>query len=175
MLVEILMLIGVGAIAGLIAGLLGVGGGTIIVPALIFLFEFSDTNTNQIIQLSVATSLACIVITSISSTYAHHQKNGVMWNLVKSIGMGIPLGALLGVVLVNLISGFLLKILIVIFMIYIGINMLSSKTKVTKNIMLQNTNHFFPGSIIGFLSIPLGNGGGTFTVPYLKSLGHEIR
>ena len=66
-----------------------------------------------------------------------------MWNLVKSIGMGIPLGALLGVVLVNLISGFLLKILIVIFMIYIGINMLSSKIKVTKNIMLQNTNHFF--------------------------------
>ena len=121
MLVEILLLIGVGAVAGLIAGLLGVGGGTIIVPALIFLFEFSDTNTNQIIQMSVATSMACIVITSISSTYAHHQKNGVMWNLVKSIGMGIPLGALLGVVLVNLISGFLLKILIVIFMIYIGI------------------------------------------------------
>ena len=112
MLVEILVLIGVGAIAGLIAGLLGVGGGTIIVPALIFLFEFSDTNTNQIIQMSVATSMACIVITSISSTYAHHQKNGVMWKLVKSIGMGIPLGALLGVVLVNLISGFLLKILI---------------------------------------------------------------
>lgn len=175
MLVEILLLIGVGAIAGLIAGLLGVGGGTIIVPALIFLFEFSDTNTNQIIQMSVATSMACIVITSISSTYAHHQKNGVMWKLVKSIGMGIPLGALLGVVLVNLISGFLLKILIVIFMIYIGINMLSSKIKLTKNIMLQNTNHFFPGSIIGFLSIPLGIGGGTFTVPYLKSLGHDIR
>ena len=63
MLVEILLLIGVGAIAGLIAGLLGVGGGTIIVPALIFLFEFSDTNTNQIIQMSVATSMACIVIT----------------------------------------------------------------------------------------------------------------
>ena len=70
MLVEILLLISVGAIAGLIAGLLGIGGGTIIVPALIFLFEFSDTNTNQIIQMSVATSMACIVITSISSTYA---------------------------------------------------------------------------------------------------------
>ena len=51
MLVEILLLIGVGAIAGLIAGLLGVGGGTFIVPALIFLFEFSDTNTYQIIQM----------------------------------------------------------------------------------------------------------------------------
>ena len=72
MLVEILLLSGVGAIAGLIAGLLGVDVGTIIVPALIFLFEFSDTNTNQIIQMSVATSMACIVITSISSTYAHH-------------------------------------------------------------------------------------------------------
>ena len=70
MLVEILLLIGVGAIAGLVAGLLGVGGGTVIVPALIFLFEFSDTNTDQVIQMSVATSMACIVITSISSTYA---------------------------------------------------------------------------------------------------------
>ncbi|RCL41040.1 MAG: sulfite exporter TauE/SafE family protein [SAR86 cluster bacterium] len=175
MLIEILLLIGVGALAGLIAGLLGVGGGTIIVPALIFLFQFSNTNTDLMVQMSVATSMACIVITSISSTYAHHQRNGVMWNLVKSIGMGIPLGALFGVVLVNLISGFILKILIVIFMIYISINMLSSKIQVTKNMTLQNTNHFFPGSIIGFLSIPLGIGGGTFTVPYLKSLGHDIR
>jgi len=175
MLIEILLLIGVGALAGLIAGLLGVGGGTIIVPALIFLFQFSDTNTDLMVQMSVATSMACIVITSTSSTYAHHQRNGVIWNLVKSIGMGIPLGALFGVVLVNLISGFILKILIVIFMIYISINMLSSKIQVTKNMTLQNTNHFFPGSIIGFLSIPLGIGGGTFTVPYLKSLGHDIR
>ena len=175
MLIEILLLIGVGALAGLIAGLLGVGGGTIIVPALIFLFQFSDTNTDLMVQMSVATSMACIVITSISSTYAHHQRNGVMWNLVKSIGMGIPLGALFGVVLVNLISGFILKILIVIFMIYISINMLSRKIQVTKNMTLQNTNHFFPGSIIGFLSVPLGIGGGTFTVPYLKSLGHDIR
>ena len=175
MLIEILLLIGVGALAGLIAGLLGVGGGTIIVPALIFLFQFSDTNNDLMVQMSVATSMACIVITSISSTYAHHQRNGVMWNLVKSIGIGIPLGALFGVVLVNLISGFILKILIVIFMIYISINMLTSKIQATKNITLQNTNHFFPGSIIGFLSIPLGIGGGTFTVPYLKSLGHDIR
>ena len=96
MLVEILLLISVGAIAGLIAGLLGVGGGTIIVPALIFLFEFSDTNTNQIIRMSVATSMACIVITSISSTYAHHQKNGVIWRLVKSIGMGYTLRSFVG-------------------------------------------------------------------------------
>ena len=115
--IEILLLIGVGAIAGLIAGLLGVGGGTIIVPALIFLFEFTNTNTDQMVQMSVATSMACIVITSISSTYAHHQKKGVMWDLVKSIGIGIPLGAIFGVLLVNLISGFILKILIVIFMI----------------------------------------------------------
>ena len=175
MLIEILLLISVGAIAGLIAGLLGVGGGTIIVPALIFLFEFTNTNTDQIVQMSVATSMACIVITSISSTYAHHQKDGVMWSLVKSIGLGIPLGAMFGVVLVNIISGFFLKILIVIFMIYIGINMFSSKIKVNKNVTLQNTNHFFPGSMIGFLSIPLGIGGGTFTVPYLRSLGHDIR
>ena len=175
MLIEILLLIGVGAIAGLIAGLLGIGGGTIIVPALIFLFEFSDRDTELIVQISVATSMACIVITSISSTYAHHQKNGVMWNLFKSISVGIPIGAILGVLLVNLISGFILKILIVIFMIYISINMLTSKIKVPKNIVLQNTNYFFSGSIIGFLSIPLGIGGGTFTVPYLKSLGHDIR
>ena len=175
MLIEILLLIGVGAAAGLVAGLLGVGGGTIIVPALIFLFEFSNTNTDLMVQMSVATSMACIVITSISSTYAHHQKKGVMWDLVKSIGIGIPLGAIFGVLLVSLISGFILKILIVIFMICIGINMLSTKINVTKNIMLKNTNHFFPGSIIGFLSIPLGIGGGTFTVPYLKSLGYDIR
>ena len=100
MLIEILLLIIVGAIAGLIAGLLGVGGGTIIVPALIFLFEFTNTNTDQMVQMSVATSMACIVITSISSTYAHHQKDGVLWSLVKSMGLGIPLGAMFGVGLV---------------------------------------------------------------------------
>ena len=172
---EIALFIVVGIFAGILAGLLGVGGGSIIVPTLFFVFSWLNFPDATNIQMAIATSLACIVITSISSTISHNKKDGVRWDVFIVLSIGIPIGAFIGVNFIYLVSDLLLKLIIAVFIIYVGISSFSNKKSEFIQIKSSAPKNIVVGSIIGLLSIPLGIGGGSFCVPYLRMLGFDIR
>ena len=88
--------LGVGAVAGVLAGLLGVGGGLVIVPVLLWLFRGQGIDEAIVLHLAIGTSLGTIVATSLSSIRAHHGRGSVRWPLVVRLAPGIVLGAWLG-------------------------------------------------------------------------------
>ena len=104
-----------GAFAGTIAGLLGVGGGLIIVPVLVFVFTRQHVDPAVIVHLAVGTSLATIVFTSISSVRAHHQRGAVHWDVFWKLAPGIVLGALLGSLIAEWMPAHVLRRFFAIF------------------------------------------------------------
>ncbi|MBQ78426.1 MAG: hypothetical protein CL692_07570, partial [Cellvibrionales bacterium] len=86
----------IGAVAGLLAGLFGVGGGAIIVPLLIFIFSVQSFPEASMVHLAIGTSFATIVITSISSVFAHHKLGNVNWSVVRAMTPGLIIGVVLG-------------------------------------------------------------------------------
>ena len=101
----LLTYLAVGAFAGLLAGLFGIGGGMVIVPVLVITFESLKFAPEVLTHMAVATSLASIVFTFISSVRTNHQKGAVDWPIVKQLSMGILLGAVLGVLTADSLSG----------------------------------------------------------------------
>ena len=120
----IFALIVTGTFAGLIAGLLGVGGGIVIVPVLYFLFQSVGVSAQSAMMIATATSLATIVPTSLSSIRSHYQKNNVDVNLLKSWGGYILIGVITGSVLVTEYGGQWLSVLFGIVAILAALNML---------------------------------------------------
>lgn len=156
-----------GAIAGVLAGLLGVGGGLIIVPIITYtlVFQGIDTPSNHLIALG--TSLASIMFTSISSFMAHHKNGAVIWSIFKQIVLGILLGTFFGSKIATLIPIDILKGLFVAFLYYVGTQMLLNiKPNPTRDVpgFAGNT---VAGGIIGIMSSLVGIGGGTLSVPYM--------
>lgn len=164
-----------GVFAGLIGGMLGLGGGIIIVPVLHYLFIQQGFPPAIIMHLAVTTSLATIIITSISSTYTHHLKSAVLWPVVNRIAPGILIGASLGAVLADSLSSNTLRIVFGVFEILVAIQIgleLEPKAK-TK---LPETNGLLGSGVgIGLFSTLLGIGGGTLTVPFLLWCNVNIR
>lgn len=118
---EIISLLLLGAIAGTLAGLLGVGGGIVIVPVLLWVFQsHADMPTLRIMQMAIGTTMATIVITSISSIVAHHQRRAVLWTIVWQLVPGIIVGALLGAILANALSSDTLQTLFAVFLLLLS-------------------------------------------------------
>ncbi len=156
-----------GLIAGLLAGLFGLGGGVVIVPALVWLFSVHNFPSELLMIMAVATSLATIIFTSISSVLTHNKLGNIQWRTVLRLSPGILLGAGIGAIVADYIDADNLKWFFVSYLIYVGIRMalpgkVASKTKKTKQWV-----DYWAGNAIGFLSSILGIGGGTLTVPYL--------
>ena len=157
-----------GACAGLIAGLFGIGGGLIIVPVLVFSFELQGMAPEVLTHVAVGTSLATIVVTSISSVRTHHAKQGVRWDLFKPLAVGIVIGAVLGVKTAGQLSGPVLQLLIGCFAILIALQMgLGLKPKPHRQVP-GNAGLGVVGSLIGYGSSLFGIGGGSMTTPYLS-------
>ncbi|MCU7834405.1 MAG: sulfite exporter TauE/SafE family protein [gamma proteobacterium symbiont of Taylorina sp.] len=162
----------VGLFSGILAGMLGVGGGLIIVPVLAGLFRSQNIDESIIMHLAVGSSLATIVVTSIGSMQAHNKRGSVVWSIFASLSPGIVIGALLGAWLAGLFSTFLLQKIVALFIIIIGIQMISSfSVKAHKN-NPTTLNMISSGSVIGLLSSMAGIGGGSLTVPYL--MWHKV-
>src|SRR6056297_3248049 len=94
----LIMLIAIGAFAGVLAGLLGVGGGIVLVPAFFYAFQTLGYDGPQLMQVCLATSLATIIVTSIRSVLSHNKKGAVDWSILRGWALGIAIGAALGVV-----------------------------------------------------------------------------
>ena len=163
------------AVAGFMAGLLGVGGGIIMVPALYYAFTVLDFDIVTRMHLSVGTSLAIIIPTSIISTKTHMEYDAVDFKMVRSFGIFILIGVIAGTFLaVNLTPALVLffsifAFMVGLFFIFLREQLVDNPKKIsdfTKNIS---------GILIGFISIPLGIGGGSLMVPFMRTFGYDIR
>ncbi len=156
-----------GIFAGVIAGLLGVGGGLIIVPILVALYTLQGFALEFSMPLAVGTSLASIVFTSLSSMSAHHRRGAVDWHIMAQLSAGILLGAWLGGVLAQWLGGVLLALLFGVFELAVAVQMGFGRPPAAHRGAPGRWRNALAGVLIGALSALLGIGGGTLTVPYL--------
>lgn len=156
-----------GIVTGVLAGLFGIGGGLVIVPVLVFLFTASGFPAELVMIMAVASSLAAIILTAISSLLAHHRLGSLIWAKVFSLTPGIILGSAAGAVIAKQISVDGLRLILVLFLLYTGIQMalqIKPKAGAAKHSKFLDA---IAGVVIGLMSAIVGIGGGTLTVPYL--------
>jgi uncharacterized membrane protein YfcA len=167
MLAIILIYLGLGSVVGILAGLLGVGGGLIIVPMVVFTLTWQGVPSQHLMHLALGTSLASIIFTSVSSFWAHHQRGAVHWEVVRRIVLGILVGTFLGSCLASRLSTNLLKGVFVIFLYYMAFQMLADlKPKPTRGLP-GPLGMFGVGNGIGAVSSLVGIGGGSLSVPFM--------
>jgi uncharacterized protein len=164
----IIELITLGIGTGFLAGLLGIGGGMIMVPFLTIIMSSRGANPDLAIKMAIATSMATIIFTSVSSVRAHHKRGAVRWDIVKGLAPGIVLGSMvasLGVF--ALLKGSWLAIFFGLFVTFSATQMfLDKKPKPTRQ-MPQAGGKVAAGGVIGFLSGLVGAGGGFISVPFM--------
>ncbi|VAW82190.1 Uncharacterized UPF0721 integral membrane protein [hydrothermal vent metagenome] len=167
--------LGLGAIAGLVAGLLGVGGGLIIVPVLAAMFVRQGIADPVVMHLAIGTSLASIIFTSLSSVWAHHRRQAVRWRDVGRLAPGIVVGAWLGAAIADNLPSAGLRTFFGLFELYVAIQM-TFKFKPSPHRDLPGpVGMFGVGSLIGGISSVVGIGGGSFTVPFLSWCNVSMR
>jgi uncharacterized membrane protein YfcA len=155
-----------GALAGIIAGLLGVGGGIVVIPVLVFLFTLQGFPPELIMKMALGTSLASIMFTSISSFRAHHRRGTVHWDIVKAITPGILIGTFGGTYLAAALSGTFLTAFFACFLYYVSIQMLLNlKPKPTRTLP-GAAGMAGVGGFIGVISSLVGIGG-ALSVPFM--------
>ncbi|GAA3945367.1 sulfite exporter TauE/SafE family protein [Allohahella marinimesophila] len=163
----------IGAIAGLLAGLFGIGGGLIIVPLLLLAFDMQNVSPDVSMHLAIGTSLATIMLTSMSSIKAHHAYKAVRWDLFRPMACGIVLGAVLGVFTASSLSGSALKLIIGLFALAVAAKMLTGFQPAPTRVVPRWPGLAGGGAFIGWGSAIFGIGGGTLTVPWL--VWHNVR
>ncbi|GGW60974.1 sulfite exporter TauE/SafE family protein [Alishewanella tabrizica] len=172
----IMAFLALGVFAGFMAGLLGIGGGGIMVPMLTTIFLAMGLAPDYVVHLALGTSMASIVMTSISSMRAHHAKGGVLWPTVKAMAPGVILGTFAATFLAAHISGQHLAIFFAVFMGYVALNMLRPKTAVSTEAKTIGKGELAAvGSGIGAVSALVSIGGGSLTVPYLSWRGMPLK
>ncbi len=176
-LINLLFVLAVAAAgAGFMAGLLGVGGGIVMVPALYYAFTVLDFDIVTRMHLSVGTSLAIIIPTSIISTMTHKDYDAVDFKMVRSFGVFILAGVIGGTFLAVNLKTPALVLFFSIFALMVGLFFIFLREKLVDNpkqisAIVKNIS----GVIIGFISVPLGIGGGSLMVPFMRTFGYDIR
>ena len=175
--INLLAVLGIAAaVAGFMAGLLGVGGGIIMVPALYYAFTILDFDLVTRMHLSVGTSLAIIIPTSIISTKTHMEYDAVDFKMVKSFGIFILIGVIGGTFLAVNLNTPTLILFFSIFAFIVGLFFIFLREKLVENPKpISNMIKNISGIIIGFISVPLGIGGGSLMVPFMRTFGYDIR
>lgn len=163
-----------GALAGLLAGMLGIGGGLVIVPALAWLYAARDFPPDAIMQMALATSLASILFTGASAVRAHQRRGAVRWDLVRRLAPALVVGALAGTYLAEAIGSAGLQHLFGAFAAALGVRMLLAGAADAGETAAERPAgrglHLLAGGGIGIASALFGIGGGSLTVPYLSAL-----
>lgn len=163
-----------GAVAGVLGGMLGLGGGLVIIPALVWIFTAQGFATESLMQMALATSLASILFTGASSVHAHHRRDAVRWDLVRRLAPALMVGALAGSYVAEQIGSAGLMRLFGIFAAVMGIRMMWRATMRPPQPGPERApgavGHMGAGGVIGIASAIFGIGGGSLTVPYLCAL-----
>lgn len=164
----ILVLAATGAFAGVLAGLLGVGGGIVLVPAFFYVFSALGYDSPQLMQICLATSLATIIVTSVRSVLAHNRKGAVDWETLRRWAPGIAVGAVLGVVFASGLRTVTLQAIFAGLALLVAVYMAAARPhwrlgeRMPQGPLVWTLS---PG--VGFLSVLMGIGGGSFGVPLM--------
>ena len=165
-----------GAFAGFLAGLLGVGGALVMIPFLTFLLHQLDIPTDMSVKMAIATGMSTIVITSLASTRAHHKAGAVRWDLFKGIAPGLVLGsALSSLWLFAVIKGSVLALLFSFFTAFSATQMLLDKKPKPSRHMPGPVGQSLVGSLIGMVSGLVGAGGAFISVPFMTWCNVPLR
>ena len=168
MLTSLAVFAATGALAGFLAGLLGIGGGMVLVPALIFSFEAQGVSPSVLTHLAIGTSLASIVLTSISSVRTHHAQGGVDVELFKRLAIGLVIGSWFGAQIAHALPARTLQLIIGIFAVWTGLRMFRGSKPMAADAPTPSATELnIVGGVIGVASAIFGIGGGSLMVPYL--------
>jgi uncharacterized protein len=157
----------IGAATGFLAGLLGIGGGMIMVPFVTFILNAKGYPADYTVKMAVATSLATICFTSLSSVRAHHRRGAVRWPIVKVLAPGILVGSLAGAQLAVALPGRVLGVAFAVFVAFSATQMLLERKPKPTRTMPGPLGTFAVGNVIGFLSALVGAGGAFISVPFM--------
>ncbi len=169
------MLVVIGAFAGVLAGLLGVGGGIVLVPAFFYAFQTLGYDGPQLMQMCLGTSLATIIVTSVRSVLSHNKKGAVDWDVLRTWAPGIVIGAALGVFLAARLQSGVLQALFGVLGVVIGLYMGFGRSDWRLGAAMPTGGLravLSPG--VGFLSVLMGIGGGSFGVPLMSLFNTPI-
>jgi hypothetical protein len=172
---DLLLLVGMGAVAGILAGLLGIGGGIIIVPVLALVFQHQGVATGVLMHVSIGTSLATIVVTSLSSIHAHHRRGAVEWPVFRAITPGVVVGSLAGAATAKFLPGETLRIAFGVFMLLVAAQMAFARPPAPHRVLPGGVGLLGAGGGIGAVSAMMGVGGGSMTVPFLTWCNVSVR
>ena len=167
MLISLVVYCLLGAVAGVLAGLLGVGGGIVIVPMLVFAFGWQNFPPDVLMLMALGTSMGSIMFTSVSSSLAHSRNKGVRWDAVRLIPPGLLSGTFCGSFLASHVPARFLQLFFVAFLFFVVTQMLSGKKPKPSRHLPGFAGMSAAGGIIGVGSSLVGIGGGTLSVPFL--------
>jgi uncharacterized membrane protein YfcA len=167
----IMMIVGLaalGCVAGILAGLLGIGGGIVLVPGLLYIFQALGMESESLIHVCVGTSLALIIPNGLMSARSHWKKDAVDMSLVKVIGVGILVGVAIGTIIADNLAGPSLQLVFACAVVVLAILMIvdPSRFKLFQS-MPPNPWPSVAGTVIGAISSLIGIGGGTLSVPFM--------
>jgi uncharacterized membrane protein YfcA len=172
-LIDALFMLATGALAGFLAGLLGIGGGLVIVPAMLILL--ASRVPEYAMHVAVGTSLASIVFTGLASVRAHHGRGAVAWPVMLRLTPGLLLGSLLAAAIAAALSSQTLTAVFGVFCLIVAVQMARGRRETPGEVAIPGTPELLgAGTVIGTLSALVGIGGGSLTVPYLTWRGIGI-
>ena len=165
--IEILLYLATGFVGGLLSGMFGVGGGIVVVPILAMLFASLHFPPEHLMQLAIGTSLATIIINSISSSRAHHRHGNVNWFIVRCMAPAGVLGAIFATWLASRLHSDVLQAIFAVFECAIALHLFWGKLPQPHGEFSWKPGLFAFGGVVGLASSLLGIGGGTVSVPFL--------
>ena len=169
----IIELLTIGILAGFLAGFLGIGGGFVVVPALTYLFLQDPATAPWAIHMAVGTSLATMLVTSLSSIVAHHRKKAIRWPLVRDLAPGLLAGAVLGALLADRLDPASLVRVVGVFAVLAGLQLILGRKPTGEKPLPGQPGVSLVGLVIGGVSSLIGIGGGALTGPW--QLWHGVR
>lgn len=170
----IVLYMATGLVSGLCSGVLGVGGGIIIVPALLWIFQAQGLGLETAHLYALGTSLACIIGSSSVSTCRHHQKGAVDWAVFKKMAWVLVVCTLLGSLVAPYLGGRILQILFALYAASIGVGMLYPRQRIGRVLHLSQASYVLVAALIGAISSLVGIGGGSMSVPFLLKTGKSM-